>query len=357
MRITLLLLFVLCFELCSIAQTTNPSFSNDEIKQILDGAKNKKIVGIAENVHWIKEYKNDQYQISKLLIDSLGYNAIFIEVSDIQVNNTMRLQDFKDYDKTYKLAKEMKLPIIGINTAFGEDIRILIEATKATDSLFSKQLDKIFVLNKSNEAYYWYKMPFNELEGLKTKVMVLTPNEYTLNNFPNVINDLIENINYIYLKRSRTDRIRDSFMFAKIDNYLIKKPNHKVIVIAHTMHLAKSSKIKRENLGSLLQKKYENDLFAISTEYEKGIVYTYTEEKQKSDTNYFKPITNKKTIWNDKNILVKRVMDTRNLSNSKYSTRFIGGSYAKHFSLRKINYQDVADLIITYHNINYQGLK
>lgn len=268
------------------AQVAGTSFTNEEKKQLLEAVKNKKIVAIAENVHWIKEYKEDQYNISKLLIDSLGFDAIFIEVSNIQVNNDLRINEFKIYEKTYKLASEMKIPIIGINTAFGGDIRIIIEATKIKDSLFSHELNKIFILNNSNEAYYWYKMPLNELEDLKNQVLKLSPNNYTLSAYPNVINDLVENINYISLKRTRTDLIRDSFMFAKVNNYLLENPNHKVVVIAHSKHLAKSPKIRRQNLGVLLNEKYKNDYFVILTEFEKGIIYT-SKEKQKQDTSFF----------------------------------------------------------------------
>lgn len=280
MKIIYLILSFLFLQFNLQAQIPGTSFTSEEKKQLLEAVKNKKIVAIAENVHWIKEYKEDQYNISKLLIDSLGFDAIFIEVSNIQVNETLRENNFTSYQKIYKIATEMKIPVIGINTAFGFDIRIVINATKAFDSLFSKQLDQIFTLNNSNEAYYWYTMPLIELEKIKIELLELKPNKYTLATFPNVINDLIENINYISLKRTKGDRIRDSFMFAKIDNYLINNPNHKVVVIAHIKHLAKSEKIRRGNLGSLLQNEYGNKFFGISTEFEKGIVYTYTKEKK-----------------------------------------------------------------------------
>ncbi|MFZ4798891.1 MAG: erythromycin esterase family protein [Bacteroidia bacterium] len=340
------------------AQIAGTSFNNDEIKQLLEAVKNKKIVAIAENVHWIKEYKEDQYNISKLLIDSLGFDAIFIEASNIQVDEIIRKNNFKSYDKIYKMASEMKIPIIGINTAFGEDIRIVIEATKIKDSLFSKQLNEIFILNNTNESLYWFKMALNELEQIKKQVLELTPNNYTLATYPNVINDLIENINFIYQRRTRTDHIRDSFMFAKINNYLIKNPTHKVVVIAHIAHLAKNLKYFTYNLGNQLMKKYGNDYFAISTEFEKGIIYTYTKEKQKMDTSYFKPITHKKTIWNDKkNIALKRLIKVNEISNRKYTTQFIGGQYHKKFSLKKVYYSDLCDLIFTYPVINSTMVK
>jgi hypothetical protein len=339
------------------AQISGTSFTNEEKKQLLEAVKNKKIVAIAENVHWIKEYKEDQYNISKLLIDSLGFDAIFIEVSNIQVNEDLRINEFKSYGKIYNIATEMKIPIIGINTAFGGDLRTVIEATQIKDSLFSKQLNKIFILNNSNEAYYWYKMPLNELEDLKNQVLKLSPNNYTFSAYPNVIKDLVENINYISLKRTRTDLIRDSFMFAKVNNYLRENPNHKVVVIAHSKHLAKSQKIRRQNLGVLLNEKYKNDYSAISTEFEKGIIYTWTKEKQKQDTSYFEPITNRKTIWNDKKITIKRIMSAKEISNTKYTAQFIGGSFQKSYGLRKVYYNDLFDLVITYPTIHYHGLK
>jgi hypothetical protein len=358
MKIIYLILSFFFLQFNLKAQIAGTSFSNDEKKQLLEAVKNKKIVAIAENVHWIKEYKEDQCNISKLLIDSLGFNAIFIEASNIQVDEKLRINKFKSYEKTYKMASEMKIPIIGINTAFGEDIRIVIETTKKEDSLFSKQLNEIFILNNSNEAYYWYKMPLNELENLKNRVLKLSPNSYTLSAYPNVINDLIENINFITQRRTSTDHIRDSFMFAKIDNYLIKNPKHKVVVIAHIAHLAKNLKYFTYNLGNQLMKKYGNDYFAISTEFEKGIIYTYTKEKQKMDTSYFKPVTHKKTIWNDKkNIALKRLIKVNEISNRKYTTQFIGGQYHKKFSLKKVYYSDLFDLIITYPVINSTMVK
>lgn len=334
------------------AQIAGTSFSNDEKKQLLEAVKTKKIVAIAENVHGIIEYKEDQYNISKLLIDSLGFDAIFIEVSNIQVNQTIWRNNFDNYGKIYHLAKEKKIPIIGINTAFGSDIRIVIETTKISDSLFSKRLNEIFIFNNSNESLYWFKMPLSELEQIKKQVILLTPNNYTLAIFPNVINDLIENVNWISLKRTKPT-IRDSFMFAKIDNYLTKNPTHKVVVIAHSGHLAKNLKYHTYNLGNQLQKKFTNNYYVISTEFKNRFIYTFNKTEQKTDTIYFKPISNKKTIWNDKNVLLKRVLDTKEISNRKYATQLLGGAgYSTKNSIRKLYYEDLFDLIITYQVIN-----
>lgn len=72
---------------------------------------------------------------------------------------------------------------------------------------------------------------------------------------------------------------------------------------------------------------------------------------------FFKPISNRKTIWNDKKLIIKRIMSAKEISNKKYTAQFIRASFQKSYGLRKVYYNELFDLIITYPTINYQGLK
>jgi hypothetical protein len=50
-------------------------------------------------------------------------------------------------------------------------------------------------------------------------------------------------------------------------------------------------------------------------------------------------------------------MSAKEISNKKYTAQFIGASFQKSYGLRKVYYNELFDLIITYPTINYQGLK
>lgn len=290
---------------------------NRWLDSLLEAVGEKRIVALGEDTHGTAEYYELRDLITRRLIKEKGFNVVILEnphedmmalqqgLRKIKLDTLMRrhlfsiyqtrqMKDFLQWFKKYsKNRKELKLT--GCDDSYRELLPLAL--VKEIRRYGDKELNKLcqtFLLRQTLDVTGYYKrFPLSNRDSLPDEMAYGLGTYRLLENIDSLysrqaiknpaIKELIFHAKtaYVFYERfARKARVsRDEIMGDRI-NYYAADPKAKIIVWAHSGHIAKYAWLNNELglMGATVQKMYPSDYLAIGMSSSEGS-YSYIKNR------------------------------------------------------------------------------
>ena len=283
---------------------------------------NASLYGFGEATHNHKEFSTMKFLFFKYLVENQGVKSFILEesfgvcfeINDyiVEENKTTKNPHFnfkqaiwqsqetydlihwiKEYNKD-KLTKE-KINVYGIDYMFNYKLVTILKELLTKNNIIIPIEYESFLNFYSEEKNYKtdFKVDdisFKTIEDLKALI-----NQALLNYRKNDIQYIVEMLHqFLFFLNKPSQKDRDQFMAQNIER-ILENTGSKAFISAHNEHVKKTFLFNSNipTMGNYLNKKYENNYFAVGFEFGKGEMISFDTKNKTSEIHVLKePIKN-----------------------------------------------------------------
>jgi len=332
--------------------TFNPEAESSDLLLVDSVFNESKLIGIGECTHGTSEFTPMRYRIFKYLVETKGFNTIFIEAdysACLRLNRyingendnvdkailelryfawtTEEMKRFVEWMRDFNHNSNNKIQIVGCDMQSISDDKIEIDRIMGvknhTDSL--------------PDFFHTLKHPYQDTSAARQALndWNIFYNNYLIGVEPNnsfLINTTINQFLQHKLNRSYQYNYRDSCMAINILSYLDRNPNSKGIWMAHNSHISKTrydypTNFSYKTSGQFLSKKLGKEYLSIAQTTNYGYFNAWKYIKKKS---VFSVCEIKKAKGNS---LEKYL--------SQYNTKILFCDFSKIPNISKMKYTEI----------------
>jgi erythromycin esterase-like protein len=359
---------------------------------------NKRIVALGEDTHGTAEFYELRAAITQRLIQEKGFNIIILENPHedmmalqaglnkepldtlmrrhlFSIYQTKQMRSFLEWVKQYT-GKHTALRLAGCDDSFRELLPLELKkaAARVGNDNLNSMCEEFLARQTLSVKDFYARYPQLKPDSLPKRMQFGLATYHLLNKMDSfckaqkiqdpTLEELIfhAQTNYVYYDRviKKEAVSRDEIMANRI-NFHAADPNAKIVIWAHSAHIAKYAWLDKEIglMGATIQKKFPTDYLAIGMSGGQGS-YSYIKNRFINDNHNFtdslftgKLHTSKSGSWNE--LLLMNTSGNYYLDFSRLSPAE-RKKLNKHRSIKMLGYSEESDTAKEYYNVSLEKL-